>query len=116
MTLGLRFFVVRWITYGNNVLHNVWKLRFVFVRHCNVFFVTSQPRYYFLDVVMLFDDARITLYFATFELRMEMTWQLRFASVRHCDVFFIMLQLSYLFVDVVTFFDNVRKRLYFGMF
>ena len=44
MTLGLRSFVVRCITYGNNT----WKLRFVFVRHCNVFFISSHLRYLFV--------------------------------------------------------------------
>ena len=44
MTLGLRSSVVRCITYGNNV----WKLRFVFVRHCIVFFISSQLRYLFV--------------------------------------------------------------------
>ena len=42
MTLGLRSFVVLCIMYGNNVWNNVWKLRFDFVRHCNVFFISSQ--------------------------------------------------------------------------
>ena len=49
-------------------------------------------------VVTLFDDVRITLYFGTFELLMEITLQLRFVSARHCDVFFITSQLHYLFV------------------
>ena len=48
MTLGLRSFVVCCITYGNNVWNNVWKLRFVFVRDCDVFFISSQLRYLFV--------------------------------------------------------------------
>ena len=44
MTLGSRSFVVRCITYGNNV----WKLRFVFIRHCDVFFIRSQLRFLFV--------------------------------------------------------------------
>ena len=42
MTLGLTllFFVVRCITYGNNAWNNLWKLRFIFGHHCNVFFIT----------------------------------------------------------------------------
>ena len=94
MTLGLRSFVVHCITYENNIR----KLRFVFVRHCDVFFISSQLRFYLFDVVTIVDDVRITLYFGTFELRMEMTWKLHFVFVRHCDVFFISLQLRYLFV------------------
>ena len=54
MTLGLRSFVVRCITYGNNVWTNVWKLRFVFVRHCDVFFITSQLRYLFVRCSYVF--------------------------------------------------------------
>ena len=94
MTLGLRFFVVPCITYGNNV----WKLRFVFIRHCDVFFISSNYIIYLFDLVTIFDNIRVALYFGTFELRMEMTWKLRFIFVRHCDVFFILLQLRYLFV------------------
>ena len=41
MTLGLRSFVVRCITYENNVR----KSRFVFVHHCDIFFISSQLRY-----------------------------------------------------------------------
>ena len=44
MILGLRSFVVCCITHGNNV----WKLRFVFVRDCDVFFISSQLRYLFV--------------------------------------------------------------------
>ena len=42
--LGLRSSVVHCITYGNNV----WKSRFVFVRHCIVSFISSQLRYLFV--------------------------------------------------------------------
>ena len=48
ITLGLRSFVVRCIMYENNVWNNVWKLRFVFVLHCDVFFISSQIRYLFV--------------------------------------------------------------------
>ena len=51
-----------------------------------------------LDVVMFFENVRITLYFGTFELRIDITLQLRFVFARHCDVFFITSQLRYLFV------------------
>ena len=44
MMLGLHSFVVRCITYGNNV----WKLRFVFIRHCDVFFIRSQLPFLFV--------------------------------------------------------------------
>ena len=38
---------------------------------------------YLFVVVTFFDDVTITLYFGTFELRMEITLQLRFAFARH---------------------------------
>ena len=73
MTLGSRFCMVR--------LHNVWnvtfklrmeimlQLRFVFVRHCGVTFITSRLQFllrhiyviYLFDAVTFFDDVRITL-------------------------------------------------------
>ena len=48
MTLGLRSVVVSWITYGSIVWNNVWKLRFVFLRDCDAFFISSQLRYLFV--------------------------------------------------------------------
>ena len=88
------------------------QLHYVFARHCDVisffcnfsFFITSQLRYYLFDVVTFFDNVRITLYFGTFELRMEITLQLRFVFARHCDVFFITSQLRYFFVCCSYFF------------
>ena len=74
------------------------QLRFVFVRHCEVFSITSQLRYSLFDVVAFFYDDRITLCFGMFELRMEVMLQLRFIFVRQCDVFFITSELRYLFV------------------
>ena len=74
------------------------QLSFVFVCHCDVFFITSQLGYLFVWCSHVFCDVRIRLYFGTFELRMEITLQLRFVFVCHCDVFFIRSQLGYLFV------------------
>ena len=65
------------------------QLRFVFLRHCDVFFITSQLLYLFVQCTYVFYDVRITLYFGTFKLRTEVTLQLRFVFVRHCDIFFI---------------------------
>ena len=42
---------------------------------------------------MFFDDVRITLYFGTFELRIESTLQLDFDFARHCDRLFTASQL-----------------------
>ena len=82
------------------------QLCFVFARHCYVILlrhsdvVLLRRNYviYFFDEVTFFDNVRITLYFGTFELGMEITLQLRFVFARHCDVFFVTSRLCYLFV------------------
>ena len=79
-------------------------IRFAFVRHYEVFLITSQLRYLFVPSSYVFYDVRITLYFGTFELRVEATLQLRFVFVRHCEVFFISSQLRYLFVQCIYVF------------
>ena len=80
--------------------------RYVFARHYDVILLRNNDvvllshNYviYLLDVVMLFDNVRIGLYFGAFELRMKIAPQLRFAFARHCNVFFITSQLRCLFV------------------
>ena len=52
-----------------------------------------QLPYLFVRCSMFFDDVRITLYFGTFELRIESTLQLDFDFARHCDRLFIASQL-----------------------
>ena len=67
---------------------------------------------------------RITLYFGTFELHLEITLQLRHVFAHHCDVILLrhtdvfLLRHDYVIYlfDVVTFFDNVRITLYFSTF
>ena len=39
------------------------QLRFVFARHCDVFFIASELRYLFVRCSYVFDGVRITLYF-----------------------------------------------------
>ena len=51
------------------------QLRFVFVRHCDVFLLHPDYVIYLLDEVTLFYDVRITLYFGMFEACMEITLQ-----------------------------------------
>ena len=51
---------------------------------------------YWFDVATFFNDVRITFYFGTFEMRMEIMLQLRFVFVHHWEVFFITSQLCYL--------------------
>ena len=143
------------------------QLRFVFVRHCEIFFITSQLRYLFVrysyaflwrwnydvfwyvrithgnkvtitlpfcsplwrifhyiaitlfiyfNVVSFFDYVRITFYFGTYMLRMEITLQLRFVFVCHCEVFLLRPNYIIYLFDVVTLFDYVRIMLCFGMF
>ena len=69
MTLGLRSFVVvalrMEIKYGNYVSFLFLIVTYFLFRHNYVI--------YLFDVVAIFSDIRITLYFGTFELRMEMT-------------------------------------------
>ena len=65
------------------------QLCFIFVRHCEVYFITSQLWYLFFPCSYIFYDVRITLYFGTFELHMEVTLKLDFVFVCHCDVVFI---------------------------
>ena len=75
-------------------------------------------------MVTFSDNVRITLYFGTFELRLEITLQYHYAFAPHCDVILlrhndvVLLRHNYViyFFDVVTFFDNVRIKLYFGTF
>ena len=49
------------------------QLRFIIVRHCNVFLLRHNYVICLLDVSKFFDDVRIRLYFGTFELRREIT-------------------------------------------
>ena len=69
-----------------------------------------------LDQITFFDDIRITSYFGTFELRIEITLQLRFVFARHCDYFLLRRNYVNYFFVVVTFCDGVRITLYFGTF
>ena len=64
------------------------QLCFIFACHCDVLLLRYNYIIYLFDVVTLFDNVRIWLYFGAFELRMEITLQLRFVFARHCDVFF----------------------------
>ena len=76
------------------------QLCYVFSCHCDVILLhykhvvllRHKNIIYLFVVVTFFDNVRITFYFGTFELRMEITFQLRFVFLRHCDVFFIKLQ------------------------
>ena len=82
------------------------QLRYTFARYCDVILlrqndiVLLRHNYviYSFDVVTFFDNVRITLYFGTFELHIEITLELRFVLAPHCDVLFITSQSRYLLV------------------
>ena len=73
---------------------------------------------------MFFDNVKITLYFGTFELRLEIALQLRYVFARHCDVILLrqndilLLRHNYVIYlfDVVMFYDSVTITLYFDTF
>ena len=67
---------------------------------------------YLFDVVTIFCQVRITWYFGTFELYMEITLQLYFVFVCHSDTFFITSQLRSLNVRCSYVFG---KRLDYGL-
>ena len=58
------------IAYGNNVT-----TAFLFARHCDLFFITLELLSLFFRCSYIFYDVRITFYFGTFELHMEITLQ-----------------------------------------
>ena len=82
-------------------LEIILQLRYVFARHCDVILLRHNDvtllrhNYviYVLNIVTFFDNVRITLYFGTFKLRMEITLQLRSVLIQHCNIFFITSQL-----------------------
>ena len=106
--VALRVEVTYGVTYRNYVSFLFVIVTYFLFRHNYVI--------YLFGVVTFFDDVRITLYFGTFELRMEMTSKLRFVFVRHCDAFLLRYNYVIYLFDVVTFFDDVRNRFYFGTF
>ena len=60
-------------------LNSVWKEHYsnvFFARHCDVFLLLQNYVIYLFNIVTFFDNVRITLYFGTFELRIEITLQL----------------------------------------
>ena len=82
-------------------LEIILQLRYVFARHCDVILLRHNDGtllrhnyvIYVLNIVTFFDNVRITLYFGTFKLRMEITLQLRSVLIQHCNIFFITSQL-----------------------
>ena len=65
---------------------------------------------YFFDVVTFFYDVRITLYFGTFELCMEIMLQLRFAFVRHCEVTLLRQDYNFCYVTFTLFICLMQLR------
>ena len=58
----------------------------------------------------IFHDLRITVFYGTFTLLMEITLELRFGFVRHFQVFFIPPQLHFYLFDRVTFYITLELR------
>ena len=63
---------------------------------------------------MFFDDVRITLYFGTLALHIEITLQLRLVFLVIVTYFLLCHNYIILFFVVVTFYDYVRIKLYFS--
>ena len=67
------------------------QLCYAFARHCEVILlrhndvVLLRLNYviYLFDVVTFFDNVRVTLYFDTFQLRLEIALQLHYVFTRH---------------------------------
>ena len=120
MTLGLRSFVVRCITSGNNVRNNVWKLRFVFVRDCDVFLFRHYYVIYLFDVVTFFDDEIFWYVRITYVNDVKTTfgfcsslWRIFYfiTIVCHCNVFFYYVTITLFFLfHVVTFLMMLELR------
>ena len=92
------------------------QLGFAFAHHFDIFLLRHNYVIYLFDVVTFFDNVRITLYFGTFELRLEKALELRYVFARYCDVILLRHNYVIFLFDVVTLFDNVRITLYFGTF
>ena len=109
-------FVVCCITYGNNPWNNIWKLRFVFVCHCDLFSILSQLLYLFVWCSYVSWWRWHYVIFWYIRITYGNNVKLRFVFISHCDAFLSLSQLRYLFVHVVTFFDDVRNSFYFCTF
>ena len=101
-------------------LHYIWKrgynyalFLFVIVRY---FLLRHNYVIYLFDAITLFHDVRITLYFGTFELCMELTLQLRLFLFVIVTYFLLCRNYVIYLFDVVTVFYDVRITLYFGTF
>ena len=101
-----------WITFSVACL----QLGSAFVHHFDIFLLRHNYVIYLFDVVTFFDNVRITLYFGTFGLHMEIT--LHYVSFLLLIVTYFLLRHNYvisLFI-VVPFYDDVRITLYFSTF
>ena len=92
------------------------KLRFAFVRHCDVFYYVKTT---------LFICSMYLRFFKTLEeryilVRSNYVWKWRdnYVSLLLVIVTYFLLRYNYVInlFDVVTFFDDVRNRFYFGTF
>ena len=92
------------------------QLRFVFARLCDIFLLCYNCVIYLFNVVILFDNIRITLYFGKFELSLEITLQLRYVFAHDCDIILLCHNDVIHLFDVVTFFEDFRISLEYSTF
>ena len=92
------------------------KSRFVFFRHCDVFFIVSQLRYLLVQCTYAFKTLELRYIF----LRSNNIWKWRdnYVSFLLVIVKYFLLRYNYVIhlFDVVTFFNDIRNRLCFGTF
>ena len=112
MTFLITFFCGRFVLYMEITL----KLRFFFVRHCDVLFITSQLHYLFVWCNYVFKTLELRyIWVRTIYL---WKWHGNYVSFLFVIVTYFLLSYNYVIYlfDVVTFFDDVRNRFYFGTF
>ena len=92
------------------------KLRFVFVRHCHVFFIASQLCFHLFEVLIFFKT--LELRFILVHSNYVWKWRDNYVSFLFVVVTYFLLRCNYVIYlfNVVTFFNDVRNRFYFGTF
>ena len=108
MTFLITFFCGRFALYMEIKL----KLRFFFVRHCDVLFITSQLHYLFVWCNYVFKTLELRyIWVRTIYL---WKWHGNYVSFLFVIVTYFLLSYNYVIYlfDVVTFFDDVRNFLF----
>ena len=89
------------------------KLCFIFARHCDVYFITSQLRYLFVRCTYVFLRRQnyVIFWYVRIMCRNEVTIVFQFCSLLWRIFYYVI----YLF-NAVTFFYDFSNRFYFGTF